>query len=182
MSPVVGHLWHLTTRFVGSLSPAAPNEFDETWARSQLTPGEQAVWAAMSNPDRRHAIEVARRAVVSLGDRADRPVVAAALLHDSGKTVSRLGTFARVGATLLWAVTDDDRAEQWADGPADSMPGRLRRRLGQYRRHPEIGARLLADAGSDPLTVAWTAEHHQPAARWSVDPVVADALKLADDD
>ncbi|MFV0525812.1 MAG: hypothetical protein ACK5RL_15085 [Acidimicrobiales bacterium] len=182
MSPAIGHLWHLATRFAGSLSPAAPSEPDEAWARRQLTPGELEVWAAMTNPDRRHAIDVARRTVDSLGERADRPVVAAALLHDSGKTVSGLGTFARVGATVIWAVVDDDLARHWADGAPDTVTGRIQRRLGQYRCHPEIGARILAEAGSDPLTVAWTAEHHQAPGRGSLDPVVACALKDADDD
>jgi hypothetical protein len=37
-------------------------------------------------------------------------------------------------------------------------------------------------AGSDPLTVAWTREHHRPEAEWTVDPDLGAALKAADDD
>ena len=48
--------------------------------------------------------------------------------------------------------------------------------------HPELGGDLLAMAGSDPLTVAWAREHHRPAEECSLDPVVAGALRDADDD
>ncbi|MCU1484332.1 MAG: hypothetical protein JWN67_1078 [Actinomycetia bacterium] len=154
---------HLARRFFGSLRPGGPSAVDEAWARSQLLPGEVDVWARMSGADRRHAAGVAREVARSHDARA---VVAAALLHDSGKVVSGLGTFARVGATLVGAVRGRD----------------VGGRIGQYLRHPQLGAELLAAAGSDPLTVAWTAEHHLPPDRWSVPPDVAFALKAADDD
>jgi hypothetical protein len=48
--------------------------------------------------------------------------------------------------------------------------------------HPELGADLLGLAGSAPLTVAWTAEHHLPPDQWTVPAAVGDALKAADDD
>lgn len=51
-----------------------------------------------------------------------------------------------------------------------------------YLLHPELGAERLEMIGSDPLTVTWTREHHLPAARCSLDPRVADALRRADDD
>ena len=54
----------------------------------------------MSRADRRHAAGVARRVEVALGDEATRPVLAAALLHDVGKTESGLGTYGRVIATI----------------------------------------------------------------------------------
>ena len=157
------NLVHLAKRFVGSLRSGAPAE--EPWAIDQLTAGERAVWQRMSDADRRHAVDVARRVEVALGDGATRPVLAAALLHDVGKVESGLGTFARVGATLAGAVT-----RRW------------RGRLGAYLRHDELGARLLEDAGSDPLTVAWAREHHLPRDRWTVPAEIADALKAADDD
>jgi len=121
----------------------------------------------MSNPDRRHSVGVARETVRILCETAERPVVAAALLHDVGKIRSGLGTFSRAGATVVGAVAGRDR---------------LHGRVGDYLRHDEIGAHMLEIAGSDPLTVTWAREHHLPPARWSLDRGVADALKLADDD
>jgi len=156
---------HLARRFVGSLRPGGPAPADEAWARAQLVPGEQAVWDRMSGADRRHAAGVARQVAADLA--APRPVVAAALLHDCGKVVSGLGTFARVVATLVAAAVGRDRPTG---------------RIGQYLRHPELGAELLRRAGSDPLTVAWAAEHHLPPDRWTLPPEVAFALKAADDD
>jgi hypothetical protein len=55
-------------------------------------------------------------------------------------------------------------------------------RAGRYLCHDEIGAGLLAEASSDPLTVAWAREHHLPADRWTVPVDVGTALKAADDD
>ena len=56
------------------------------------------------------------------------------------------------------------------------------RRVGLYLQHPDLGADLLAVAGSDPLTVTWAREHHLPPEQWTLDRPVAAALKAADDD
>lgn len=160
----MSHLVHLARRFLGSLRPGGPSAADESWARAQLLPGERAVWDRMSGADRRHAAGVARE-VAGMVD-ANRPVLAAALLHDSGKVVSGLGTFARVWATVVGAVRGRD----------------VGGRVGDYLRHPRLGADLLREAGSDPLTVAWTEQHHLPPDRWTIPPELAFALKSADDD
>jgi hypothetical protein len=167
---------HLATRFFGSLRPGGPKAADTEWAMGQLLPGEQELWARMSGADRRHAVGVARRVVAALGDDATRPVVAAALLHDSGKVESHLGTYGRVVATLSGAVAGHDQAEAW------SATRGFTRRVGLYLRHPELGADLLGMAGSDQLTITWAREHHMPSDKWTVDPTIADALKDADDD
>ena len=167
---------HLTKRFLASVRPGPPVPKDEGWARSLLMPGELELWIRMPNPDRRHAVGVARRVRELLGDRADRPVLAAALLHDVGKTADRLRTPARVAATLVWLVLPDDRAHRWADRPG------VRGKLGRYHLHPDIGADLLKGAGSAPLTVDWTAQHHWPESSWTLPPDLARALKDADDD
>lgn len=114
----------------------------------------------MSAPDQRHAVGVARRVAET---HTERPVLAAALLHDVGKIDAALGTFGRVAATLVGRR-------------------RARGRFALYLRHDAIGASLLTDAGSDPLTIAWAREHHLPPERWTVPADVAAALKAADDD
>ncbi len=130
----------------------------------------------MSNPDRRHAIGVARGVVAELGSDTDRAVIAAALLHDSGKVVSAYRTPARVAATLIWAVVADERAVTWLER------GRPLRRLAQYRLHPELGAALLTEAGSDPLTIGWTADHHRLPPAWRIDAEIGSVLKACDGD
>jgi hypothetical protein len=163
-------LGHLTKRFFGSLRPGGPPASEVDWVRSQLLQEEWDLWSAMPGPDRRHSAAVARRVEGALGERATRPVVAAALLHDVGKSASRLRTPGRVVATVTAEVVGRERAAGW-----DSA-------IGRYLRHDAAGAALLEQAGSDPLTVAWAREHHHPREDWTVTQPEADALKAADDD
>lgn len=175
-------LVHLAKRFFGASRPGAPSFEDEQWAREHLLSAERDIWDRMNNPDRRHAVTVARSVVETLvpidaEQSQDRAVIAAALLHDSGKVICGFRTPARVAATVLWGVLDDGTADRWL---ADTSG--VRRRFAQYRRHPELGAELLRAAGSDPLTADWAAQHHQPEDRWSVPVDVGRVLKDCDDD
>jgi hypothetical protein len=167
---------HLVKRFFGSLVPRGPSTADAAWIDEVLLAGEREVWAKMSRADRRHGAQVARRVERSLGDEANRPVLAAALLHDCGKSVSGLGTYGRVIATLSVAVAGRDHAMAWSETRG------FTRRVGLYAEHPRLGADLLGMAGSAPLTVAWTAEHHLPVEEWTVPRSIGEALKAADDD
>jgi len=163
-----GSLSHLAGRFFGALSPAGPPRADEDWALDRLLAGEQALWRRMSGQDRRHAVAVARRAAALLerdATAADRPVLAAALLHDVGKVEAGVGTLARVAVTCA-AV---------AVGPA-----RLRGRARRYVEHDRIGGELLRAAGSDPLTIAWAEQHHLAADRWTIDRRIGGLLRQAD--
>lgn len=161
---------HLAKRFFGSLRPGGPRAAEVRWVEQQLLAGERELWAAMPGPDRRHSAAVARRVEADLGAEATRPVLAAALLHDVGKSTSGLRTFGRVVATLTAGVVGRERAAAW-----DSA-------IGRYLRHDVLGAELLEQAGSDSLTIAWTREHHRPESAWTVPRRTADALKAADDD
>lgn len=178
---------HLARRFFGSLRPGPPAPADEAWAKGWLTEGEQRIWNTMSNPDRRHAVAVARAVAdgwsfeASGGSERDRAVMAAALMHDSGKVISGYRTPARVAATVVWAVADDRVANRWLE----QRSGRRfdpRFRLAQYRRHPELGADMLRQAGADPLTADWAEQHHQPEERWTVPLEAGRLLKACDDD
>lgn len=167
---------HLVRRFLGSLRPGGPPDAQEAWARTCLLPAEVALWQSMSGADRRHAVGVARRVERALGQEATRVVLAAALLHDVGKVEARLGTYGRVVATLSAKVAGADTAVAWR-----RQRGFVRR-VGLYLHHAQLGGDLLEMAGSDPLTVAWAREHHQPQESWTVPEPLAGALKAADDD
>lgn len=160
---------HLVRRFAESLWPAPPSAADDEWAESQLLDGERVLWRRMRGFDRRHAIGVAHRVLVAQPDAA-RPVVAAALLHDVGKLDAGYGVTGRVVATMWRAVRG---AQRVAHGGG---------RMARYVNHPSIGSDWLRDAGSDPLTVAWTGEHHLPETAWTVPVDVGRVLKAADDD
>ena len=172
----MGSLGHLARRFVGSLRPGGPSATDQAWVDEVLLPGEGELWRRMSGPDRRHAAAVARRVERALGHEASRPVLAAALLHDVGKVESGLRTYGRVVATLSAKVAGAEMAHAWRRQRG------FQRRVGLYVLHPDLGGDLLELAGSDPLTVAWTREHHLPEDEWTVPKPLADVLKAADDD
>ena len=162
---------HLVRRFLGSLSPRPLAPADDDWATSKLGPGERQLWQRMSRADQKHSVGVARLVAAQVGE-DERPILAAALLHDVGKVDADLGTPGRVAATLVGRA----RGARWrrADG--------LRGRIGRYLVHDAIGAALLQDAGADPLTVAWAREHHQPEDAWSVPVAIGRVLRDADDD
>jgi hypothetical protein len=182
-----GSLAHLVRRFLGSLWPGGPSAAGEAWVAEQLRPGERALWELLPGPDRRHGLAVARRTLqlLSAADRRvpldpedRRALVAAALLHDVGKVLADLGALGRAGVTA-WAVLVG-REELIRERPAAGRGWRAR--ADRYLRHDQLGAGLLAAAGSAPWTVAWAREHHLPPDRWTLPRDLAQALKSADDD
>ena len=169
---------HLVKRFFGMVVAVGPRRVDDQWARTQLLPGEEALWDRMKRADRRHAAGVARRVEVSLGEEATRPVLAAALLHDVGKVESGFGPYRRTIATLSAAVVrhDPDIIRAWTRTTG------FTRRVGLYLQHPKLGGDLLGMAGSDSLTEQWARQHHSPEEEWTIPPRIGHALKDADDD
>lgn len=166
---------HLVRRFLGSLSPHRPASADRAWAESHLLPGEVELWQRMKAADQRHVLGVARRVEATLGAEATRPIIAAALLHDVGKQASHLGTYGRVIATLSIKAAGADTAVAWVE------TGGFTRRVGLYAQHEELGADMLALAGSDPLTVALVREHSLAPEDRTTPAAPADALRAADD-
>lgn len=167
---------HLVKRFFGSLRPGGPTDADDEWATAHLSESEVRLWRKMSNPDRRHAIGVARRVDTAVDGPTPDPVLAAALLHDVGKTASQLRTYGRVIATVSGRVAGRDMAMAWTETRG------FTRRVGLYLEHPRLGADMLALAGSDRLTITWAREHHLPEEAWTVPVDVGRVLKDADDD
>ena len=167
---------HLIRRFFGSLRRGGPSPADCSWVGDQLNEAECGLWEQMSGPDRRHSVAVAREVDHRLGRGSTMPVRAAALLHDVGKIDADLGTGGRVVATLAAKVLGRDSAQRWRQAKG------FRGKIGRYLHHPEIGAEMLERAGSDPLTVAWAAEHHRPTAEWTLDPATAAVLHEVDND
>ncbi|MCB9371377.1 MAG: hypothetical protein H6518_01180 [Microthrixaceae bacterium] len=168
-------LWHNVKRFFGSLRPGPPPRADLEWAEAHLLEGEVPLWRAMSNPDKRHALRVARRVDEVLGATAPRPVMAAALLHDVGKNDARLRTYGRVVATLTIWLAGKRTVAAWTQTRG------LWRRIGLYAEYPRLGSEALALAGSDPLTVAWALEHHDPPEDWTVPHDLGEVLAAADE-
>lgn len=177
----MGSPLHLAGRFFGMLAPVGPRQERRAWAESHLSELELMLFRRMKPADQRHAVGVARRAAAAFegaGIDATTPMLAAALLHDIGKTEARLGVYGRVVATVCGMVVGDDTQtiKDW------TKVGGFTRRVGLYLQHPRLGGDLVALAGSDPLVEAWTREHHLPPDRWTIDPAVGAILKEADGD
>lgn len=122
---------HLMKRALSSFSQTPPDPQDLTVVSDVLNLAEFAMWAEMQHRDQRHSIVVLRRfdALAPMAVRAER---AAALLHDVGKNVSKLGFVLRVVATVV--------------GPRG-------RRFTEYHNHENLGADLMRSV-SDPRTVS----------------------------
>lgn len=120
---------------------------EDAWAVTFLTPGEALVYRGMDARDREHACRVTRNLLRDHPD-ADPELVAAALLHDCGKSVRTYYVFERVLVGLI--------------------PYRLARlfpprgAVGIRANHPELGAKLLAYAGARPRVAKLVARHHAP--------------------
>lgn len=132
---------------------------------------EAELFDVMDGRDQVHSIVVARRVAESSGDQR---VIAAALLHDVGKSVAGYGVIGRVMATMLGVLGGARLASRW-----NEVPG-WRGRMASSLAYPEIGRRLLVEAGSDPLVSTWAAEHHWSPDRWTLPAEIARPLAAAD--
>ncbi|WP_135228167.1 HD domain-containing protein [Deinococcus fonticola] len=118
---------------------------DDFWAQTYLTPGEQRIYLGMDARDREHACRVTRHLLREQKNPSPE-LIAAALLHDSGKSVRRYNIVERVLVGLI--------------------PNRIAHILppigaiGIRAAHPELGAQLIAHAGGRPRVAQLVVRHH----------------------
>jgi predicted LPLAT superfamily acyltransferase len=93
-------LWHLAKRAVTSFSNDPLSGGDVERVERLLLLPEFELWWSMQPRDQRHSLRVYER-FMRFYPPAKRTEQAAALLHDIGKTVSGLGWFMRIIATLV---------------------------------------------------------------------------------
>ncbi len=168
---------HLVARFVRSFRGGRVGADDHAWIGSLLSPAELALFDRMQRQDQLHSLAVARGVESAIGDIAPElhgVVFAAALLHDVGKSAAQLGTYGRVVATLSGLVGGHDLADLW------QRRSGFTRKVGLYLRYGEIGADMLRMAGSDPLVVAWSTEHHLGPDQWTMPIDAGEILAAAD--
>lgn len=162
------------------LRPEPPASSDLVWAVEQLPLVERPLFAALEPADQDHSIRVARSVESALQrgavDDADRDwIIRAALLHDVGKSATRVGAVDRAVATLVAWVGRGRVQDRW------SGAGGRRGAIAGYLSYPDVGADMLRRVGSDSRVVAWAAEHHRSPAHWSVPLSAGNLLAAADD-
>jgi putative nucleotidyltransferase with HDIG domain len=146
---------HLVARFVTSLRARPIDEADRAFARDSLREEERECWDDLGPADQAESVATGR-ATIQLLNRtehdweAEPDWIAAALLHDIGKTETDLGTIGRSLATVAAMLAGDRRARAWSGA------------FGRYVNHDELGAQRLRESGARPAAVAWAAAHHRP--------------------
>lgn len=137
--------WQLVT--ARPLPPAAWQDIEAI-----LAPRELALFRRHSPADRQHAYRILCTLQAASHDRP--ALLAAALLHDVGKTRCRPRPWERVLGTLAERLFPG-RVEHWGAGE----PRGWRRPFVIRAQHAAWGAEMAAAAGSSPLTVALIRYH-----------------------
>lgn len=128
---------------------------DRAIVAANLPAAAHPVFYAMSRNDQRHSLTV-YRALLARGC-ADADLLAAALLHDSGKGGGRVRLWMRPVFVLLRAFAP--RLLRWL---AREPETRWRRPFYSAWRHADIGADLAMRAGLSERAVLYIRAHHQP--------------------
>ncbi len=138
-----------------SISARRLDAADQAVLDATLPPAGQALFAAMSHADQRHSLNV-YRALHARGC-ADPDLLAAALLHDSGKGAGRVRLWVRPPVVLLRAFAP--AALRWLARAPDPW---WRRPFYRAWHHADIGADLAAAAGLPERVVLLIRTHHLP--------------------
>lgn len=125
---------------------------DEALAASVLTPELLALFNTMRRGERLHSLNVLR--AVQAADHDDPDLLAAALLHDVGKTVAPFWLPERVAVVLARKLAPA-LYTRW--GRAE--PRGWRRPFAISLRHPEWSADLVRAAGGSPRVVELVRRH-----------------------
>jgi hypothetical protein len=147
---------------------------DDHLAADYLPPDALRLFQAMARYDRQHALAVLQSLESQGLD--DPDLMAAALLHDVGKTGSpggRVRLWHRVAAVLAQAMWPALLARV-----ARNEPGSWRRPFYLQLHHADVSARLAKMAGCSARTVELIRQHEEPVAQ-NEDPFL-DALRAAD--
>lgn len=151
------HWLHLGKRLWGSVRASAPTEDEQMEVRQFLLDDEFTLWMTMDWRDQRHALQVAHRFASAMdvddswtSSTHKREAMAAALLHDVGKAISRLSTVERVMVNVIGGRTE---------------------RFRQYLEHESLGLDLCRRAGSAQTTLDFLGGKGDPAVqnqlRWA---------------
>ena len=152
---------HLAKRFFSTLFARGLTAEERAFVADTLEDAELvALFHRQQRGEQRHTVEAAKFVAAQGGDVT---LIRAALLHDVGKCLIRIGVIGRTLATLAKKL---------------SLP--TPPRWTAYLNHGEAGAALLRDHGCPAWMVDFVAHHHENVRPESVVPEAWDLLKDAD--
>jgi len=144
-------------------------------AMSILPPEAQEIFHRQAIQDQRHGLAVYRS--LCRAGHTNPELLAAGLLHDTGKVAARLPSWQRAVIVLLdhfaprllerLALQPSPRPSpegREGDSRPVSVPKGWRRPFVVHAQHPQLGARWAEEAGCSALTVALIRRHHDPLA------------------
>jgi len=146
--------FHRVRQFLSALlARVSPDDLRE--ADSVLPPGAQKLFRKMSLPDQRHSIAVMR--TLRRRGHAEPELLAAALLHDVGKSAAWLTPVHRALIVLSRRLAPPALA--WL---TRGEPRGWRKPFIIHLRHPDLGAQWAEQAGCSLLTVRLIRRHQEP--------------------
>jgi len=146
------HTAYRASQFVQALL-AQPAAADARLAADHLPPALQPLYHSMNRAEQSHALAVLR-ALLRQGQ-TDPDLLAAALLHDVGKTRSPLRLLDRVLVVLAQRLAPA-AAQVWSTG----APRGWRRPFVVAAQHADWGGGILEQAGASPRLVDLVRRHH----------------------
>lgn len=164
---MAGRAIYRTRQFLRALLPRI-GATERAEATPYLPGALATLFESMPAAEQRHGLDVFH--AVRRAGHTDADLLTAALLHDVGK--GRVRIWQRVAYVVLSAASPALLRRLAAPNGAG-----WRRAFDRMRRHPELGARLVEEAGGSDRTVALIARQEEPAA---ADPRLA-ALRAADE-
>jgi hypothetical protein len=152
---------------------ARVSQIDLAEADAHLPPGARAMFRRMPRDGQAHALRVLRDLKRAGHDHPS--LLAAALLHDAGKSAARVTPLARSFFVMIQRL-----APSWLDRLSTAG---WRAPLAALRDHARVGAAWARAAGCDELTVSLIARHEDrlDGAKDSQEDRLLRALQAADD-
>jgi hypothetical protein len=146
------------TRQFWQILRLAPTERELEGARSVLTPAQLDLFSRMQPGEQSHSLRVLSK-LVETGE-SNPDLLAAALLHDAGKTLYPLKLWERawivIGKAMLPRLS-----RQWSKGKRQGLQRASfwKRPFIVAEQHPAWGAELASQAGSSDRTVSLIRRH-----------------------